>query len=89
MVLSCSKKISALLGGIMSKHLIDFLLSELSSFFSTENKRKSRKRVCENKDFCNIVMPSQGTKLLEFNQYQRSEKAPFIIYVNLERLMIH
>ena len=29
-------------------------------------------------------MPSQDTKILEFNQYQKSDKAPFIIYVDLE-----
>ena len=34
-------------------------------------------------------MPSEDPKMLEFYQYQRSEKAPFIIYVDLECLMIH
>ena len=29
-------------------------------------------------------MPSLDTKILEFNQYQKSDKAPFIIYVDLE-----
>ena len=29
-------------------------------------------------------MPSENTKILEFNQYQKSDKAPFIIYANLE-----
>ena len=29
-------------------------------------------------------MLSQDTKILEFNQYQKSDKAPFIIYVDLE-----
>ena len=29
-------------------------------------------------------MPSQDTKMLEFNQYQISDKAPFIIYKDLE-----
>ena len=29
-------------------------------------------------------MPSDDTKILEFNQYQKSEKAPFIIYADLE-----
>ena len=29
-------------------------------------------------------MPSEGTKILEFNQYQKSDKAPFIIYADLE-----
>ena len=29
-------------------------------------------------------MSSEETKILEFNQYQKSDKAPFIIYANLE-----
>ena len=52
--------------------------------FGTKNKHKSHKRVCGNKDFCNVIMPSEDTKILEFNQYQKSDKAPFIIYVDLE-----
>ena len=29
-------------------------------------------------------MPSEDTKILQFNQYQKSDKSPFIIYANLE-----
>ena len=29
-------------------------------------------------------MPFKNTKILEFNQYQKSDKAPFIIYADLE-----
>ena len=29
-------------------------------------------------------MPFDDTKILEFNQYQKSDKAPFIIYADLE-----
>ena len=29
-------------------------------------------------------MPSEDTKILEFNQYQKSFKAPFIIYAYLQ-----
>ena len=29
-------------------------------------------------------MPSENIKILEFNQYQKSNKAPFIIYADLE-----
>ena len=32
-------------------------------------------------------MPSEDTKILEFNQYQKSEMAPFIIYADLECLI--
>ena len=64
-----------------------FLLSELPSFFCNRNKRESHKKVCGNKDFCDIIMPSEDTKLLEFNQYQKYDKVPFIIYADLECLI--
>ena len=27
------------------------------------------KEVCQIKDFCNVIMPSEDTKILEFNQH--------------------
>ena len=36
------------------------------------------------KIFCIIIMPSGGTKILESNQYQKSDKALFIIYAVLQ-----
>ena len=32
-------------------------------------------------------MPSEDTKILEFNQYQKSDKAPSIIFYDLEYLI--
>ena len=32
-------------------------------------------------------MPSKDTKILEFNQYQKFDKAPFIIYTDLEGII--
>ena len=29
-------------------------------------------------------MPSEDTKILELNQYQKSDRAPFIVYADLE-----
>ena len=34
--------------------------------------------------FSNVIMLSEDTKILEFNQYQIFDKAPFIIYADLE-----
>ena len=52
--------------------------------FKTKNKLQSQKKVCRNKDFCSIIIPSEYTKILECNQYQKSDKAPFISYADLE-----
>ena len=48
--------------------------------FRTNNK-------LERKDFRGIIMPSKDTKILEFNPYQKSDKAPSIIYADLESLI--
>ena len=37
----------------------------------------------QNKDFCNIIMPSEDTKILEFNQSQISDEVTFTIYADL------
>ena len=55
-------------------------------YSATEHKPESHQKVCENKDFCNIVMPSGDMKILKFNPYQKSNKATFIIYADLECL---
>ena len=73
------KKLSALLRGITSKRLGDFYCLNCFHSFATKNKLQSHKRVFENKDFSNIVMPFDDTKILEFNKSQKSDKAPFII----------
>ena len=71
----------------MSKHQgIFYCVNSLHSF-ATENKHESHEKVYENKDFCNVVMPSEDNKILQFNQYQKSDKAPFIIYGDLECLI--
>ena len=87
MTLTCNKKLWALLRRITSKHQgIFYCVNSLHSF-STENKRESHEKVYENKDFCNVVMLSEDNKILQFNQYQKSDKAPFIIYGDLECLI--
>ena len=78
------KKLSILLRGITSKHHGHFYCLICLHSFAAEKKCESYKKVCENKDFCNVVMPSEDTKILEFNKYQKSDKAPFIIYADLE-----
>ena len=49
-------------------------------FISLEQNDKLEfyEKVWENKDFCGVVMPSEDTKMLEFDQYQKSDKTPCI-----------
>ena len=52
-----------------SKNHSDFYCLNCLHSFATEKKRESHKKVCESKDFCNLVMPFEYTEILEFNQY--------------------
>ena len=57
---------------------IAFILSE------QKKKLKLHKKLRENKVFSYVIMPYKKNKILEFNQYQKSDKAPFIFYADLE-----
>ena len=81
------KELSALLRGIISKHYDGFYYWNCFHSLRTKNKFELHKRVCENKGLCKIIIPSEDTKILELNQYQKSDKAPFIIYADLECLI--
>ena len=78
------KKLSPLLRGI-TKHRSDFYCVNCFHSFATEKKGKSQKKVCESKDCCDVAM--SWNLILEFNQYQTSQKAPFFIYADLECLI--
>ena len=75
------KKLSTLLRGITLKSHGDFHCLTCLHSFRTGNKLKSHDKVCKNKDFCGIVMPSEKDNILEFNPYMKSDKMTYIIYV--------
>ena len=45
------------------------------------------KIVCKNKNFCNVIILPEDTKVLGFNQHQKYDKAPFIIYADLKYII--
>ena len=52
----------------MSKHDGDFYSLKCPHSFKTRNKVESHEKICNNKDFCGVVIPSEDTDILEFNQ---------------------
>ena len=78
-----TERISAYLREITSK--LFYCLNCIHSF-RAEIKLELHIKVCENKDFCNIFMPFEDTKILEFSQYQKYDNAPFIIYADLKKI---
>ena len=61
------KKLSASLRGITFNHYSDFYCLNCVHSVRTINKPKSHKKIRENKDFCNVIMPLKDTKTLTFN----------------------
>ena len=70
------KELPALLRGITSKQHGDLYCLNCLLSFATKNKLKSHEKVCKNKDFCGIVLPTQKNDTIEFNRYMKSEKVP-------------
>ena len=42
--------------------------------------KKNNIKICEKKRFCNIVVPSENTKILEFTPNQKFDEEPFILH---------
>ena len=82
--LAVKKLLTLLSRRITSRHQGDFYCPSCLLSFPAENKGESRKNVCENKGFCNVIMPSKDTKILELDRYQTCDKALFIIFADLE-----
>ena len=86
MTLSYSKKIICIITYKNIESWRWFLLPKLSCF-RTENKFHSHEKIYKNKDFCEIVIPSEKNKVSKFNHYMKSDKMPYIIYADLECLV--
>ena len=59
------KKLSAILRGLTSKHVGDFYCLNCFHSYSTENKLKKHKIVCENRHHCYVEMPEEDNKILK------------------------
>ena len=81
------KKLYTFLRGTTSKHHFNFFCLNYLHTFRTENKLNFHEKVCKNKNFCGIAMPSERDNMLEFNQYMRSDKIIYIIYAESESLI--
>ena len=40
--------------------------------------------MCENHGYCYVQMPNNENKILEYKHSQKSKRAPFVIYSDLE-----
>ena len=87
MPLKSVKNLSALFRGITGNNKGDFYCLNCFQSYTTENRLKKHKRVCENHDYCYVEMPEEENKILKYNQEEKSMNVPFIIYADLECLL--
>ena len=77
-----------MLRGISSSNNGDFYCLNCFHSYRTINKlKKKHERVCNNHDYCHIDMLEEGENILKYSPGDKSLKAPFIIYADLECLL--
>ena len=77
------KTLSGLLRGITGKS--HYCLNCLHSY-TTKNRLKKHKKVCENHEYCKLEMPKKGS-VLKYVPGEKSVMTPFIIYADLQSIL--
>ena len=52
--------------------------------FRTENKLKEHESICENHDYCRVLMPEKKQRIIEYKPGTYSLKKEFVIYLDIE-----
>ena len=76
-----------MLQGNSSNHEGDFYCLNCFNSYTTKNKLKEHEEICNNHDSCRIEMPKWVEKILKYNPGEKSLKAPFTVYLDLECLL--
>ena len=81
------KSLSALLRGITSKHKEEFYCLNCFHSYTTKNRLKEHKKVCENHDYCYVEMPEEDNKILKYNHGEKFMMQPLVIYFDFESFL--
>ena len=57
-------------------------------FFRTDNKFKEQERLCNNHNYCEILMPAEGKNILRYNPIENSLNKSRIFYLDIESLLV-
>ena len=79
---------SKLFREIIPNHDRDFYCLNCLHSFRTDNALKKHERLCDNNDYYRVEMPTQFNKTLKYIYGEKSLRTPFVIYVNLECLLL-
>ena len=79
---------SRLFRAIMANHHGDFYCLNCWHSFGTDNALKRHEKLCDNNDYCNVEMHTKNKNKLKYSHGENLIKAPFVIYADLECLLI-
>ena len=79
--------LSALLPGMSSNHDGHFYCLNCFNSYTTKNKLKEHEKICNNHDSYHMKMPKWAEKTLKYHPGEKSSKASFAIYLDLECLL--
>ena len=79
--------LSALLEGKLSNHNGYFYCLNCFNSYYTKNGLKEHEEICNKHDSCRIEMPKWSQTILKYNPGEKSFKATFGIYLDLEYLL--
>ena len=78
--------LSALLKKVSSNHKKDFYCLNCFNSYTTKSKLKEHEEICNNCNSCCIEMPEWVNKIIKHNPGEKSLKAPFLFFLDLECL---
>ena len=70
-----------------SNHNGDFYYLKCFHSYSTKEKLRKHEKLRNDRDYCYVKMPCDNNKILKYNHGERSMRAPFVIYADLECLL--
>ena len=82
------RTLSRLFRGMSWNYDGDFYCLNCLHLFRTDNALKKHENLCDNNDYCSVEMPTQFKKTLKYNYGEKSLKTPFVIYADLECLLL-
>ena len=82
------KSLSKLLRGKSSNHHGHFYCLNCFNSYSTENRLKKHEEIRNKTNSCCIIIPRWYEKLLKYKHGEKSLKAPFVICLDLEFLLL-
>ena len=81
------KSLSALQKGITSNHNGDLYCLNCFHSYSRKAKIKKHEKVCNDHNYFCVEMPNDSNKILKYNHGEKSMRAPFVTYADLECLL--